>query len=436
MDVTKRYSLKDAPFLLCSAPGRSILKKALNYKAWPYLQTLALYYRRLVIPKTRVIAVTGSFGKTTTVSMAAAILKGRILGERVNIASFLALGLMSVGPWCKYAIAEAGICKIRNNMALQGEMLRPDVAVVTCIGSEHNTTYKTLEEIRDEKAHLVNSLKANGVAILNGDDQHQSSLAASAPGQVITFGFGAHNHIRAEQLKMKWPHGTSFLLAAGDQRINTRVALFGPNPIYNALAAAAVAHNEGISLQRIASRLETLSPIEARMQPVMLPNGVWLLRDDFKSTEETIDSALDAFANIPAKRRWAVVGNISELQGKINASYRDLGFRVAKTASHILFIGRYFEKFKGGAKKSSHETGMLINCHHSILRAVSILQEKLRPGDVVLLKGRGSQHLGRIALALLGRKVKCDMHYCQASALFCKRCPLLATGLKGGRAQL
>lgn len=165
------------------------------------------------------------------------------------------------------------------------------------------------------------------------------------------------------------------------------------------------------------------------MQLQPLPNDIYLLRDEYKSPLETIDAALSIFAQIPAKRLMVVTGIISELQGKIGEAYRELGLKVGAIASRVLFWGMAFKHFRTGAKRGGLGGDQIINCHKSVKTAIDYLRAELKPGDVVLLKGRGGQQLSRIVLGLMDREVNCDIPQCgYTPGLHCANCPMLETG--------
>ncbi len=419
------------PALARTAPGRRKLFRALQFKAWPLLYPLAYAYRRLALPKTRLVAVTGSLGKTTTTRAVAAALGDCYCSVRpnhFNHAGYLALRLLGIPPGRPQAAMEVGVSRRAGYMAQQARMLRPDVAVVTCIASELNTSFPTLEVTRREKAQLPRALPAQGLAVLNGDDPNVIWMAGQTAARVVTFGFAKGNQVRADDMRLDWPAGTRFTLKAFGQRRRARAKLMGRHSLYSVLAAVAVALMQGLDLDEVLGRLASLKPTPMRMQPVPLPNGAWLLRDDYKSTRETIDSCLDFFGQVPAHRRIIVIGNVTEYHGHQNSFYRELGERVARISSRVLFYGTTFAPFKVGLHRGGLNSEAITHCHQEIRRVIEVLRAEVSPGDVVMLKGRGNQRLGRAALALLGQDVKCDLENCFVTDYPCDLCPMLARG--------
>ena len=194
--------------------------------------------------------------------------------------------------------------------------------------------------------------------------------------------------------------------------------------VYPALAATAVALAEGLELEHVLSRLAALPPTPGRLQPVSLVTGAVLLRDDFKSSLETIDAALNVLSEVPAKRKIVVLGEVSEPPGSQGPIYRRLGQRIAGIADRAIFLGGNFQRYAAGARSGGLRESALSNAGRDVLRAVNLLCEDLTDGDVVLIKGRDTQRLDRIGLALSGKRVTCARVTCNAVGR-CEGCPEL-----------
>jgi UDP-N-acetylmuramoyl-tripeptide--D-alanyl-D-alanine ligase len=385
-------------------------------------------YRRTLVRKTCVVAVVGSFGKSTTMRAVTGTL-GREVHPRAqaNAKSAVARAVLRIRPSDRHAVIEVGI-GAPGQMVTYARLVRPNVTVVTAIGSEHNDKLETLEVTRSEKAEMVRILSPSGVAVLNGDDPNVLWMQSQTRARVVTFGFAMSNHVRASDIALNWPTGMRLTVhAAGETRtLNTR--LVGKHMAYPILAAVAVSLAEGMTLDQAIPSLEALSPTAGRMEPIQLASGAIILRDDFKSTLETITVALDTLSAIPAGRRIVVLGQVSGPPGSQGPIYRDLGARVAQFASRAIFIGDDSgRKFAAGAKGAGLPRERLINAGKSIFKAVEVLREDLGRGDVVLIKGRDTQRLDRITLALMGRTVRCDISYCNAKVR-CGKCPMLERG--------
>jgi UDP-N-acetylmuramyl pentapeptide synthase len=203
--------------------------------------------------------------------------------------------------------------------------------------------------------------------------------------------------------------------------------------VYPILAAIATALAKGFSLEQILPPLEKLSPTPGRLEPIQLANGAVILRDDFKSPLETIHAALDLFSEVPAKRRMVVLGDVSEPPGSQGPIYREIGERIASIVSRAIFIGGSFQRYAAGAKRGGLPSSSMMDAGKSVLKAVELLRKELRPGDAVLIKGRDTQCLARIRLGLIGKKVRCDIDFCDTRAVYCETCPILERGSDGQR---
>jgi len=408
--------------------GRRKIRQFLWHSTWPLMMLVTGAYRRTVARKCRLVAVVGSFGKTTTTrAVAAALGEGVRASFGGNAWNNIATAVLGLRPDDRKAVMEVGIDRA-GVMARYARAIRPDVAVVTCVGSEHNRSLGTLEVTRFEKSRMVHGLPPEGTAVLNGDDVNVFWMAGQTNARVITCGLGESNDVRASQVTLDWPVGTRFRLHADGRWWDVRIRLLGRHMVRPILAAVAVALAEGLPLEEVLPRLEALPPTPGRMQPVELPGGAFLLRDDFKGALETMEAALDTLAEVPAERRVVVFGDVSEPPGSQGPIYRALGGHIAEVASHAVILGSGFKRYAAGAKRAGMNRSAFFDARRSVLKAADHLRAVLQPGDVALLKGRDTQRLGRIALALQGRPVRCDIGFCQVKALRCERCPMLEKG--------
>jgi len=428
MIASMRYRLSDIPAMLRTPAGRRQVADGVAYRVWPMMSRLARLYRRTMVRRTRVVAVIGSFGKSTTMRAVAAGLEApQARSMTANAWTSVAMAVFRIRPAQRHAVIEVGIGG-RGQMDQYARLLRPDLTVVTSIGSEHHGSLGSLAATRAEKVRMIAAMPPSGIAVLNGDDPNVVWMRAQAPGRVIEFGFGARCDIRAQRIRLDWPHGTRFDLEAFGQRREVIVRLVGRQMIYPVLAAIAVALVEGVALDRVLSRLRTLAPTAGRMQPVPLPNGAIVLRDDYKSTLETIHAALDVLAEIPVARRVVLFGDLSEPQGPERPIYLALGIRAARAASRLVVIGRGFRRYWAGARRAGMPRSSVVDGGRTVHEAAAALQRILQPGDVLLLKGRRPQKLDRVRMILQGRPVRCDIPFCDIRSMECEHCPMLERG--------
>jgi UDP-N-acetylmuramyl pentapeptide synthase len=375
-----------------------------------------------------VVAVVGSLGKTTTAQAIRTVLGKLSTGSGFgNRGFYIARSLLSAHPFSHYAVVETGI-EQPGEMARQAAMLRPDLTVVTSVASDHNRSLANLTVTRWEKARMVAATAPRGLVVLNGDNPNVLWMRGEAVCPVVTYGFEPHNDFRARDYHLCWPEGSTFRLESDtDEPLEIFTPLVGRHMVYPALAALTVAHHAEIPLAKAVQQLRSLRPLPMRLEPVPLPQGAWLLRDEYKSGLETIEVALDLLAEIPARRRFVVLGEVTEPPLSSGEIYRRLGRRLAEVADQAIILSHLFQRYRAGARRAGHRVDHWVDAHTDVLQALSALPLDLGPGDVILVKGRQCQRMQRISLALLGRKVGCRIPSCHAP-VDCASCPRLEPG--------
>ncbi len=400
----------------------------LHKLCWPLFQHTAWLYRRTLLRRTRIIAVVGSFGKTTTAQAVSCALGPECRPPALgNNRSYVAEALLRVPPTAPWSVIEVGI-NGPGQMQMLARMLRPKIVIVTGVGCEHNRSLFNLSVTRYEKSRMVSALDSDGLALLNGDDPNVRWMSSRTRAQVTTFGFGPGNDIRACGFQCRGPEDASMTVeSAGSSRL-LQTRLPSRQQALSLLAAFAVGRSAAIRPETLIERLSLFESVQGRFQPVRLPSGAVMIRDEFKSAQETVHSALDALEEIPARRRIVILGEISEPAGSMGPVYKEAGRHVGRVADLAVFVTHNFQRYATGAR-AFLDSGRLINAGSRFERAVEALRSELRPGDVVLLKGRDTQRLDRIALALMGERVGCHVQMCRLP-FRCARCPQLAHGFE------
>jgi UDP-N-acetylmuramyl pentapeptide synthase len=396
----------------------------------PLIRLGSIAYRRSLLRKTRFAVAVGSYGKTTTARALSLALTETIHPHLQNNArAWPYLAILRTLPGSHYAVAEVGISK-PGDMKPYAQAISPQIVVVTSIGSEHHSSLGTLENTRSEKARMVEALGKNGVAVLNGDDPHVLWMKTRTEARVVTFGRGADCDVRVLESQTSWPKGTQLRVLCGDEEVEVHTRLLGDLPQNAVVAALAVAWVEGLSLTETAGRLAGLAPMRSRLELVELAGGAHLIRDEVKSSYETMETALDILEQIPAQRRICVFGQISEPPGSQGPLYRELGQRIADIAAVAMFVAdkSTAQRYKSGATRAGMSSEAIIHVDQDVQEATRLLEEMIEPGDVVLIKGRDNQHLHRISLALMGREVGCAVKVCRLKLVDCDFCSRLESG--------
>src|SRR5581483_4407105 len=289
------------------------------------LQTLAQSVRRLWARP--LIAVTGSAGKTTTKEAIAHVLstKFRVHKSEGNFNNHFGLPLMllKLEPEHDCAVVEMGMSHLGEIKAL-AQIAEPETGVVTNVAPVHLEFFKDISEIARAKYELVESLPSNGTAILNADDEFVSQFGRDFKGNVVTYGTAPLANVRAEHIQSRGQQGSEFDLIAAGRRANATLPLVGVHNVHNALAAVAVALEQGISLPSAVDALSQLRPSDKRGQVVRIGN-ITVVNDCYNSNPKALNAMVDALANMPAKRRIVVAGEMLELGPQSEMMHADAG---------------------------------------------------------------------------------------------------------------
>jgi len=426
------FKFRDMPSLLRTPTGRKEMCYGAFRTMWPLLSPIARVWRRTIARRTRVVVVVGSVGKTTTTQVVGTVLCGgdyRV--QERNYLSFTAAAILGIRRGDPHAVMEIGISGV-GQMAMYASLIRPDVAVVTAIQSDHVGSLGPIEVTRREKSKMVRALGPDGVAVLNGDDPNVMWMAKRTQAKVTTYGFGEDCDVRATDVAlMEELAGTRFRLHAAGETRDVCIRLIGRAMVRIALAGVAAGLAEGMDLDTILPRIEQVEPQPCRLQPIRLSSGAMLLQDARKSSPGTVEASLDVLAEAPARRSMVVLGEVDDLAKDEDKAevYRRFGRRVAAVAERAVLVHREWEPHCLAGAVEAGMSAEAIFCTGNDLLAVAEALGDLGPGDLVLLKARGGQHFERIVMLLEGRDIFCRLPVCRTRDLRCDKCPALMHGL-------
>ena len=357
------------------------------------LQTLAHHVRRQW--GRRVVAVTGSAGKTTTKEAVAAGLgaKFRVLKSQGNLNNNfgLPLQLLRLQPEDEFAVVEMGM-NHSGEIAALARIAAPDWGVITNIGSAHIENFAGGQAgIARAKFELIAALPANGVAFLNCDDAYAAQFGRDFPGRVVYFGSGpcADPQIlsSAEDLG-----GLHIRFRAAEREGSFTMYLLGAHNALNAIAGLAVALEAGVDLDAAVSAIAQIATGDKRGQVIEIA-GATILNDSYNSNPEALRSMIRTLAARPAAgRRILVAGEMLEL-GEHSPALHIAGGRAAAEAGLDLVVA-----VQGNAEHlatAACANGAPAVFLHDAETAGQWLAENLRSGDVVLVKGSRGVHLER-----------------------------------------
>jgi UDP-N-acetylmuramoyl-tripeptide--D-alanyl-D-alanine ligase len=347
------------------------------------LQLLAQAVRRLWARP--LIAVTGSAGKTTTKEAIAHVLATRFRVHKsegnFNNHFGLPLMLLKLGPEHDCAVVELGMSHLGEITAL-AQIAQPDLGVVTNVAPVHLEFFKDISEIARAKYELIESLPKSGTAVLNADDQFVSKFGKGFEGKVVTYGLTPDANVRAENVESKGEQGSAFDVIAGDRRERATLPLVGSHNIHNALAAIVVALERGIPLSEAVASISTMAAADKRGQVVRIGN-ITVINDCYNSNPKALAAMVNALAEMPAKRRIVVAGEMLELGPQGEAMHNESGQHIATKGIDVLVgVRGLAEKMVEAAKQKGMRAEFVVNAD----AAGEWLARETLEGDVVLLK--------------------------------------------------
>ncbi|MFJ6567049.1 UDP-N-acetylmuramoyl-tripeptide--D-alanyl-D-alanine ligase [Streptomyces sp. NPDC091292] len=361
------------------------------------------------------VALTGSAGKTSTKDLIAQVLRRRaptvFTPGSFNNEIGLPLTALSATDETRYLVLEMGARGIGHIRYLTG-LTPPRIGLVLNVGTAHIGEFGGREQIAEAKGELVESLppqgENGGVAILNADDPLVRAMATRTKARVVLFGESGEADVRAENVRLTGTGQPAFSLHTPSGYADVTLRLYGEHHVSNALAAAAVAHELGMSASEIAlalSEADTLS--RWRMEVTERRDGVTVVNDAYNANPESMRAALRALVAMGGARErggrtWAVLGPMAELGDEALAEHDAVGrLAVRLNVSKLVAVGgREAAWLRMGAynEGSWGEESVHVSDAQA---AIDLLRSELRPGDVVLVKASRSIGLERVAMALL-----------------------------------
>lgn len=361
------------------------------------LQSLAAHVRRQW--GRRLIAVTGSAGKTTTKEAIAAVLetKFNVLKSQGNLnnAFGLPMQLLRLKKEHEFAVVEMGMNHLGEIAAL-ARIAAPDWGVVTNVGMAHVENFAEGQAgIARAKFELVAALPSNGVAFLNCDDPYVSQFGRNFPGRAVYFGAGPCADPQITSVGED-TDGLHVSYCAGQRAGNFTLHLLGAHNASNAAAALAVAIEAGIDLDAAVSALTTLTAGDKRGQ-VLEIGGATILNDSYNSNPEALRSMIRTLAARKGKRRILVAGEMLELGPQGPALHTECGHAAAAAGLDFVVAVRGNAAHMAAAACAGGVSSLFLPDAEA---AGQWLRQNLRPGDVVLVKGSRGVHLERAIEAL------------------------------------
>ena len=364
------------------------------------LQAVAGFRRRKL--NLRVIGITGSVGKSTTKELVTEVLcqRFRTLKNPGNLNNEigLPLTLLRLGEGHECAVLEMGFY-VPGEISFLCDLALPQVGVVTNIGTVHAERAGSQEAIAQGKSELVQALPAapNGTAILNYDDPWVRQMADKTRAQIFFYGLDPKADLWADRIEGMGLEGIRFRLHFHSEVMHMRVPLIGRHSVHTALRAAAVGLVEGLTWQEIISGL-LRGNNQLRLVAAHTENGALLLDDTYNASPESTLAALNLLDEMSG-RKVAVLGDMLELGPYEKQGHEMVGDRAAEVCDELVTVGERGKMIASAATLA----GMPASAVYwvaTVPEAIEFLQNELKTGDVVLIKGSHGLRMERIVYAL------------------------------------
>lgn len=397
---------------------------------------ILLFEARLVIRKYRpkIVGVTGSVGKTSTKDAVALAFSPKwrvgkspktyntevgiplaILGCKTgwdnpllwtkNILEGLGL-LLFPSDYPEWLVLEIGI-DAPGDMRRITSWLPLDIAIITRVGETpvHVEFFSSPEELRTEKANIIEGLVPGGILIKNGDDRTMAEIHSRRGHRTYTYGFSPEADFRAEHRVVRYekqdgvrlPAGMSYDVAGGEksQRIELPRA-FGANAVFATLAGFAAAVAAGVSPEKAAEALAKFQNPPGRLRVFEGVKDTLIIDDTYNASPVALSLALAEFAALKTEgRKIAVLGDMLELGRFTIGAHEHAGAEVASVADILLTVGARSKFLAAGARATGMKDDAQAHFKDS-REAGCALQEIMRPGDIILVKGSQGMRMERV----------------------------------------
>jgi len=352
------------------------------------LQRLARFVRRE--SGTRVVAITGSAGKTTTKEIAAALLSARyqVFRNRGNLNNHigLPLSLLELRNRPEIAVVELGMNHAGEIRTLVS-IAEPELRVWTNVGEVHAEFFDSIEAIADAKAEILEGATPESVVVANAGDPRVMARVHRFAGRVITFGVETPADVAAWQVRDHGLSGVEAVIRTPGGVRAVRSPLPGRANLANLLAGIAVAVEMNVPIDDIAAKAGTLRPATNRGEVVRLPEGITILDDSYNSNPAALRAALDVIRAEAAGRRVAVLGEMLELGERSLDLHRESGDAAAGVVDVLITVGGPAAEEMAAAAIAGGLPASAVRHVATSAEAAEWAARLVRPGDLVLVKG-------------------------------------------------
>ena len=356
------------------------------------LKALASWYRdKFDLP---VVQVTGSAGKTTTKEMIASVLSQRYntLRTEGNFNNDIGapLTLLRLMPEHQAAVIETGMNHF-GEIRYLGEMVRPDIAVITNVGDAHiENLGNTRQGILRAKCEIFENLTPEGIAVLNGDDELLNTV--TLPRTILRCGVGDGCGVRVTDIDDRGLEGVACTVTIEGEHYRLTTSAPGRYMIYPMAMAAAIGRRLGLTREEIAAGVAAYTTVGSRMHLIRLPGERLVIDDCYNANPQSMAEGLRMLAASPAQHRVAVLGDMGELGQLTAQAHRDMGALTRRLGLTAVAVGEKMHALT--------ETDPQAQWFATVEEAMPAIRQLFTPGTAVLVKASHAMHFERIVKEL------------------------------------
>lgn len=356
------------------------------------LKALASWYRdKFDLP---VVQVTGSAGKTTTKEMIASVLSQRYntLRTEGNFNNDIGapLTLLRLMPEHQAAVIETGMNHF-GEIRYLGEMVRPDIAVITNVGDAHiENLGNTRQGILRAKCEIFENLTPKGVAVLNGDDELLNTV--TLPQTILRCGVGDGCGVRVTDIDDRGLEGVACTVTIEGEHYRLTTSAPGRYMIYPMAMAAAIGRRLGLTREEIAAGVAAYTTVGSRMHLIRLPGERLVIDDCYNANPQSMAEGLRMLAASPAQHRVAVLGDMGELGQLTTQAHRDMGALTRRLGLTAVAVGEKMHALT--------ETDPQAQWFATVEEAMPAIRQLFTPGTAVLVKASHAMHFESIVKEL------------------------------------
>ena len=356
------------------------------------LKALASWYRdKFDLP---VVQVTGSAGKTTTKEMIASVLSQRYntLRTEGNFNNDIGapLTLLRLMPEHQAAVIETGMNHF-GEIRYLGEMVRPDIAVITNVGDAHiENLGNTRQGILHAKCEIFENLAPEGIAVLNGDDELLNTV--TLPQTILRCGAGDGCDVRVTDIDDRGLEGVACTVTIEGEHYRLTTSAPGRYMIYPMAMAAAIGRRLGLTGEEIAAGVAAYTTVGSRMHLIRLPGERLVIDDCYNANPQSMTEGLRMLAASPARHRVAVLGDMGELGQLTAQAHRDMGVLTRRLGLTAVAVGEKMHALT--------ETDPQAQWFATVEEAMPAIRQLFTPGTAVLVKASHAMHFERIVKEL------------------------------------